>query len=173
MFEEIKYNKYLDKAIEQLAKGAFMTTKVNNKVNTMTISWGSIGIVWNKPTFIAYVRFTRDTYQMIEQADEFTISIPFTDDLKDELIFCGTKSGRDYDKIKECNFSLTEGITSNTPIINECDLHYECKVIYKQTMEPGMVPQVVKDRYYSKNNYHMIYYGEITNTYIKKENNDE
>jgi hypothetical protein len=40
-------------------------------------------------------------------------------------------------------------------------------------MEPGMVPQAVKDRYYSKNNYHMIYYGEITNTYIKKENNDE
>lgn len=173
MFKNIKFDKHLDQAIEQLQKGVFLTTKVKNKVNTMTISWGSIGVIWNKPMFIVYVRYTRDTYQMLEEANEFTISIPIKRGLKDELIFCGTKSGRDYDKIKECGFTLVKGITVDTPIISECDLHYECKIVYKQAMESGIIPEDVKTRFYSKNNYHMIYYGEITNTYIKKEKNDE
>lgn len=173
MFEDAKYDKYANKVLEQLANGAFMTTKVGNKVNTMTISWGSVGKVWNKETFIAYVRFTRDTYKMVESAKEFTISVPRFGDLKKELIICGTKSGRDIDKIKECSFTLTKGNTIDTPFINQCEIHYECKLMYKQVMEPGMIPEDIKNRFYSKNDFHMIYYGEIQKTHILKEKNYE
>ena len=167
-YENIKFNEHAEKMLDQLHKGVFITTKKGKKVNTMTISWGSIGFIWNKPVFIAYVRYTRDTHQMIESSDEFTISIPLNKDLEKELRFCGSKSGRDYDKIKECNLKLMDSRVISTPILADCEMHYECKVIYKQAMEPGNILESVKDRYYKKNNYHVVYYGEIVDSYLIK-----
>jgi len=167
-YRDIKYNEYSDKMLEQLEKGIFLTTKNGDKVNTMTIAWGSIGFVWSKPIFVVYVRYSRDTYKMLEQSGEFTISVPLNKALKNELTYCGSKSGRDYDKIKECNLKLLEARTGNTPILADCDLHYECNIIYKQAMEPGNIQQLVKDRYYSNDNYHVVYYGEIVDSYIIK-----
>ena len=168
MYIDIKFNEYADKMLEQLSKGVFITTKKGDKVNTMTIAWGSISFVWGKPIFMAFVRYTRDTYQMVEYADEFTINIPLDKDLKKELGYCGSKSGRDYDKIKECNLELKDSRVINTPILADCEMHYECKVIYKQAMEPGNILQSVKDRYYTTNNYHVVYYGEIVDSYLIK-----
>ena len=168
MYKDIRYNELTKEMFEQLEKGAFLTTKVDNKVNTMTIAWGGVSFVWYRPVFIAYVRYSRDTYQMLENGQEFTINVPLTKDLKKELAFCGTKSGRDYDKISECGLTLLDGRTINTPVIQECDLHFECKVVYKQAMEPGLIPQEVKDRFYKNNNYHVMYYGEITDSYLIK-----
>ena len=167
-YESIKYNELSERMLEQLRIGAFITTKVGDKVNTMTIAWGGINIIWNKPIFVAYVRYTRDTYDMMEKANEFTVNVPLDNDLRKELTYCGTKSGRDYDKVKECNLTLVEGRTIKTPIISDCELNYECKIIYKQAMEPGMVPIDVKERYYKGHNYHMIYYGEILDSYTIK-----
>ncbi|PAT02663.1 flavin reductase [Candidatus Izimaplasma bacterium ZiA1] len=173
MYQKIHYNEYSSEMIKQLEKGLFITTKVNQKINTMTIAWGHIGIIWGKPVFIAYVRYTRDTFKMLEQAEEFTISVPLQNNLKKELSFCGTKSGRDYDKINECDLKIKNARIINTPILADCELHYECKVIYKQAMEPGLIPNDVKQRYYKDNNYHMIYYGEIVDSYILKERENE
>jgi flavin reductase (DIM6/NTAB) family NADH-FMN oxidoreductase RutF len=168
VYETIKFNDLSKEMLEQLRKGAFMTTKVDDKVNTMTIGWGGINVVWYKDVFVAYVRYSRDTYQMLENGSEFTISVPLNNDLKKELAYCGTVSGRDVDKIKECNLTLVEPREINTPVIKECELHYECKVIYKQAMEPGMVPEDVKKRFYGTHNYHVIYYGEIVDSYLLK-----
>lgn len=168
MYKDIRYNELTKEMFEQLEKGAFLTTKVKDKVNTMTIAWGGVSFVWHKPVFVAYVRYSRDTYDMLENGNEFTINVPLTTNMKKELAFCGTKSGRDYDKISECGLSLLPGRTIDTPVIKECDLHFECKVIYKQAMEPGMVPQEIKDKYYKDYNYHVIYYGLITDSYLIK-----
>ena len=168
-YKTIDYNEYADKMLPEVRKGAFLTTKVGNKVNTMTIGWGGIDIVWNKPLFVVYVRFIRDTYEMLEKSNEFTVSVPLEKDMKKELTYCGTKSGRDVDKIKECNLSLAPGRVVNTPVLSDCELHYECKVIYKLPMDPELIPEDVKDRYYRNENYHMIYYGEIVDSYIIKE----
>lgn len=167
-YKTIEYNELSTKMLTQLQKGAFLTTKVGDKVNTMTIAWGGINVVWNKHLFVVYVRYTRDTYQMMEKGHEFTVSVPLENDLRKALGFCGTKSGRDYDKIKECDLTLVPGRVIDTPVLKECELHYECKVVYKQAMEPGMVPKEIKERYYSNNDYHVIYYGEIVDSYIIK-----
>ncbi len=173
-YEKILRNELTQEMLEQLRKGAFMTTKVDDKVNTMTIGWGGINVVWYRDVFVVYVRYSRDTYQMLENGSDFTISVPLYKDMKKELAYCGTKSGRDVDKINECNLTLVDPRVGNVPIIKECDLHYECKVIYKQAMEPGMIPSDVKDKYYSTHNYHVVYYGEIIDAYlIKGENEDE
>jgi len=167
-YNDIDYNDYSMEMFQQLIKGAFITTKVGDKVNTMTIAWGGINIVWHKKVFVAYVRYTRDTYDMLEKANEFTVSVPLENNLKKELSYCGTKSGRDTDKIKDCGLSLLKGRNMETPVLSDCELHYECNVIYKQAMEPGMVPDEIKDKYYKNHDYHMIYYGEIVDSYILK-----
>ena len=162
------FDEKANELLSSLQKGIFMTTKVNDKVNTMTIAWGGINFVWHKPVFVAYVRYSRDTYNLVKNAREFTINVPLENNLKKELAFCGTKSGRDFDKIKECNLHLQKGRVVDTPIISDCELHYECKVIYQQAMEPNSVPKEILDRYYTNNDFHVIFYGEIVDSYIVK-----
>ena len=165
---DINYSEKVNEFLPALDRGVFMTTKVGDKVNTMTIAWGGINLIWHKKVFVAYVRYSRDTYNMLQETDEFTINIPFNNNLRKELGICGTKSGRDTNKIEECNFSLIDGRVVNTPVIGECDMHYECKVIYKQAMEPNNIPKDILERNYANNNFHVIFYGEIVDSYIIK-----
>lgn len=164
--KRIKFNEYSQEALEQLRKGAFLTVKDENEVNTMTIGWGSISVVWNKPIFMVAVRYSRHTYNLIENAKEFTVSIPLDNDLRKELAYCGSKSGRDVNKFEECDLTLIEGQKLSTPIIGECELHYECKVVYQQAMEPATLDDTIKQRCYKDNDYHVLYFGEILDSYL-------
>lgn len=165
---DLDYNEASQEMLRQLQVGAFLTTKKQDKINTMTIAWGGINVIWGKPVFVIYVRYSRDTYHMLVDNDEFTVSVPIHVDLRKELAFCGTKSGRDVDKFKECKLTPIKGRTMETPIIGECDQHYECKIIYRQAMEPNSIMSDVHKRYYSKYDFHMIYYGEIIDSYQTK-----
>ncbi|MDP4144645.1 MAG: flavin reductase family protein [Bacillota bacterium] len=148
-------------------KGAFLTTKSGEITNTMTISWGNIGFEWSRPVFTAMVRKSRYTHEIIEKSNEFTVSIPLNEDAKKALAFCGTKSGREFDKFKECNLNLEDGKILSTPIIGNCELHYECKVVFKQEMDPALIDEEIKNSSYGDNNYHTIYFGEIVACYKK------
>ncbi|WP_251859938.1 flavin reductase [Clostridium sp. Marseille-Q2269] len=153
-------------AIENLyKKGAFLTTSVDGKVNTMTIGWGNIGFEWRKPIFIALVRDSRYTKEFIDKSNEFTVTIPFDDTMKKSIGFCGSKSGRDYDKIKECNLKLRDGEKLSTPVIESNGMHYECKVIYKQPLDLKAMDKELVDTFYSNGDNHTLYYGEILNCY--------
>lgn len=78
----------LENAMNHLhKKGAFLTVENQEKVNTMTISWGNIGYQWNKPIFTVLVRKSRHTYEMLEKGAEFSISIPLNDNFKESLAF--------------------------------------------------------------------------------------
>ncbi len=167
MFKDVNYDEYMVKVNEKLSSnGIFLTTK-GVKTNTMTIGWGFIGHMWGKPVFIVPVRESRFTHEIIGEAGEFTVSIPFGD-MKNELISCGTKSGRDLDKFSEFGLTLQEGKVVDTPIIKECDLHYECKIVYKQDMNPDNLDMEYDGRWYGNKDYHTIYYGEIVASYVKE-----
>lgn len=168
MITEIKYNELVKETLDQLPNGIFLTVKDQDKLNTMIIGWGNIGIIWRKPIFQVLVRYSRYTYQLLENAGEFTVSVPLNKDLKKAIAFCGTKSGRDFDKFKECNLTAEQGRVLNTPIIGECDLHYECKVVYQQAIEPALLNQELKSQVYPKLDYHVMYFGEIVACYKKK-----
>ncbi len=168
MFKDIGYNEYSSEMMKQLEKGAFLTVKSEDKLNTMTIGWGTLGFIWKKPIFMAVVRYSRHTYDILEKSKEFTVSVPLTRDMKKELAICGTKSGRDIDKFKECNLTTIKGKSIDTPIIEECELHYECKVVYQQAMEPGLIDKGIREANYSNNDFHIMYYGEIVESYIKE-----
>jgi len=168
MYTDISVFEYASTVLEKLTPGIFLNTKYNNKINTMIIGWGGITIVWGRPIFIVLVRDSRATYNLIESSNEFTISIPINQSMKKEIALCGTKSMRDIDKFKECNFTPVKGRKIDTPIISEAELHYECKVIYKQTLNQDVVLPIVKSRYYNNTANHTVYYGEIVDQYLYK-----
>lgn len=167
--QDVKYNDYLKEATKILPSGAFLTVKSGNKVNTMTIGWGTIGFIWGKPIFMVAVRDSRYTFNLIEESDQFTVSIPFDRAMKEELIFCGTKSGRDYDKFKECNLTAVPGMKVDTPVIGGCKLHYECLIRFKQAMDPNKLAPSFDEKWYPENDYHTLYFGEIVASYIDEQ----
>jgi flavin reductase (DIM6/NTAB) family NADH-FMN oxidoreductase RutF len=151
--------------LEQLVKGAFLTVKTEEVLNTMTIGWGTLGYIWNKPVLMVPVRYQRYTYELMEKIETFTVSVPVGQDMKKALAFCGTKSGREVNKFKEMNLTPVPGKKVDTPIIGECNLHIECRIIYKQSMEPGTLAREVHDQSYPKHDFHVMYYGEILEAY--------
>lgn len=166
--KELQIADISEKAIKQLSKGALLTVKDEDKVNTMTIGWGTLGRVWNKPVFTAMVRYSRFTHELISNADSFTVSFSTDDSLKHAINVCGTRSGRSLDKIKECNLNLEYVDDINSPYIAEGNLHLICKIIYKSTMEPALLSEEVKKRWYKDNDYHVIYYGEVLKVLAKE-----
>jgi flavin reductase (DIM6/NTAB) family NADH-FMN oxidoreductase RutF len=163
---EISFSEQASKAVEVLSKGAFLTTSYGRKTNTMTIAWGSIGFMWGKPVFTVMVRPSRFTYQLIEQSNEFTVSIPLIE-MKQAITLCGTQSGRDIDKITAAGLSLSAGKKVTTPVIAGCGLHYECRIIYKQTMDSTIATDDLNNQWYSSGDHHTLYFGEIVATYTK------
>jgi flavin reductase (DIM6/NTAB) family NADH-FMN oxidoreductase RutF len=147
--------------------GAFIVAlDANGKANPMTIGWGQVGVVWDRPIFTAYVRLSRYTHACLQSADSFTINVPWPGEFKEELLFCGTKSGRDIDKAVECGLTMAPGKAIATPIIERCALYYECRVAARtqQQREDFRSDQVLK-QFYAKGDHHLIVLGEILAAY--------
>ena len=164
--EKIKFSNYQDEVMKGIKIGAFLTVKDKDKLNTMTIGWGNVGVVWGLPIFTVLVRHSRYTHEIIENTDQFTVSVPFGNKMKRETDYCGTKSGRDLNKFEELDLELIEGIKLDTPFIKGNDVHYECEIVYKQDMDPDLlINDEIKEKYYPQGDYHTIYYGKIIGAY--------
>ena len=162
---------YAGHICKAMSPGVLLTAKVGDKVNPMTIGWGSIGVEWGKPIFTAYVRPSRYTHEMIEATGEFTVNVPMGN-VKSILGFCGTKSGREVDKGAELGLTLEEPMNISVPGIRELPLTLECKVIYKQDQVLSALREDLCDRYYDKNDsndFHTAYYAEIVSAYLIEE----
>ena len=164
--KHVPYDMYLKEVTQQLTgPGIFFTTS-HEKDNTMIIGWGGITYFWGKPIFLVPVRYSRYSWQAVNSTNAFTVSIPLSRDMKEAIKFCGTKSGRDYDKFKECNLTPVPGQLVPVPVIGECNLHYECRVVLKQSMEPVLLDAKIDSTMYRDNDYHTMFYGEIVACYI-------
>ena len=174
MKKEIDVFDYAGHICKSMKKGILLTTKAGETVNTMTIGWGKIGIEWNKPVFIAYVRETRYTKQLLEESGEFTVNIPMEEVDSKILGYCGSKSGRDTNKIRDVGLTLVDSDVIQVPGIQQLPLTLECKVIYSQKQDLSRLPRDITDRFYPVvredgfQDYHIAYYGEITAAYIVK-----
>jgi flavin reductase (DIM6/NTAB) family NADH-FMN oxidoreductase RutF len=155
---------FTGKTISQIRKGAFLTVKEGDKLNTMTIGWATIGYVWQRPVLMVAVRNSRHTFGLIEKAADFTVSIPLDEKWKDAVQYCGTQSGRDVDKFKECGFQTSASRQVASPIIRIAGLHFECKIVLKAPMDPAVMHQDL-EKIYSKKDYHTLYFGEIMECY--------
>ncbi len=176
MKQKIDVFDYAGDICKAMKRGILLTTKNGEKVNTMTIGWGTIGVDWGKTVFIAFVRESRYTKQMLDENAEFTVNIPYGNVDAQILAFCGTKSGRDIDKITETNLTLEPPIEIDVPGIRELPLTLECKVLYRQKQDLSAIPDAILERYYPSNpecpyagsdrDYHYAYYAEIVSAYL-------
>ncbi|MBA7589604.1 Flavoredoxin [subsurface metagenome] len=167
--KNVNYLSVAEEVIQQIkSKGAFLVVKSKDgeKINVMTMGWAAIGYMWRKPIMTIMVRKSRFTHRIIEKASSFTVSIP-GDDLGEALNFCGTKSGRDVNKFKECNLITIPAQKIDTPIINISGFHYECKIVYKSETNPDFLCKEYRERFYADNDYHTFYFGEIVACYKK------
>ncbi len=128
--------------------------------NTMTVAWGSLGVMWNRPFAQVVVRPTRYTYTFMEKFDTFTLC-GFPEEYKDDMQLLGTKSGRDGDKISETSLRITASETVSAPSFEQAELVIECKKLYWQDFNPDNFVDKKIDLNYPKKDYHRIYFGEI------------
>lgn len=163
--KEIPYNRLLKDAMAQVPKGAFLSVKKDDEINVMTIGWATSGVMWGRPVFVIGVRPSRYTYSFLDLGKSFSVSVPLNQKLKKELGFCGTRTGRNTSKFEECNITPYEALDINVPIVKECGLHFECRVIAKHQLIKEYIDDTINQRFYPEDDYHMIFYGEIVKSY--------
>lgn len=169
MKKEINAFDYAETILKQVGKAALLTTRSGDKVNSMTIGWGTMGVEWGKPIFITYVRQHRFTWKQLRENPEFTINIPLDQNAGKILAYCGKTSGRDTDKVADLDLHLVEPSVISVPGIRELPLTLECRVLYRQSQEPSAIPADLREKFYTDNlpgDYHDAFYAEIVAAYI-------
>ena len=139
-------------------KWMLITAGTPEHCNTMTASWGGLGVLWGAPMATVYIRPQRYTKQFVDENEYFTLSF-FSEDYREQLKLCGAKSGRDTDKVEQCGFTVCSG-TGNAPYFEQAELVLVCRKRMAVDMDPALMPEDVKDRWY-KGDYHTMYWGEI------------
>lgn len=130
--------------------------------NTMTASWGGLGVLWSKPIAVCFIRPQRYTRQFMEKADNFTLSF-FDEKYRPALELCGAKSGRDIDKAAAAGITPIAATLPGTTCFAEARLVIECRKIYFQDLDPANFLDPAIERNYSNRDYHRMYIGEVLN----------
>lgn len=134
--------------------------------NTMTASWGGLGVIWNKNVATVYIRPQRYTKKFIDNADTFTLTV-FDEDYRQVLGYLGRVSGRDEDKIKKSG--LTPVFDQKTTYFDEAKLVLICKKLYHAPIIPeGFVVSDLDEKNYPNKDYHEMYIGEIIDVLVKE-----
>lgn len=167
MFKEIDIT-HLNKNVVDLFKNrwALVTAGDKDALNTMTVSWGAVGELWGKDMATLYIRPQRYTEEFLNKNDYLTVSF-YPDDMKKQIHgVCGSKSGRDVDKVKECN--LTPVFDEKAPYFNEAQIVLVCKKTAKSRFNPDeFLDGEIDEKWYPQNDYHFIYYAEIEKVLVK------
>ena len=161
--------KDLDKNVFSLIGDQWMllTAGTPERCNTMTASWGGLGVLWGINVAACYIRPQRYTYEFVERSGFFTLSF-FGEEYRKALTLCGSKSGRDIDKIKECGLTVSAS-AGNAPYFQEAELVLVCRKLYWQDIDPAhFLDPDLDGRWYPEKDYHRMYIGEIVEVYREK-----
>jgi len=132
-----------------------------NSFNTMTASWGGFGILWHKSVVFCFVRPQRYTYELMEKYENFTLCF-LEPEYRDALVYCGSKSGRDVDKMKATGLiPIKSG--HNTIYFKQSKLVIECRKIYFNDLNPENFIDSKFLKEYPSKDYHRMYIGEVLN----------
>lgn len=166
-FKEIKPDE-LNKNVFQLIGKDWMliTAEKDNKVNTMTASWGGFGVMFNKNVVSIVLRPQRYTKEFVDNSDTFSLTF-LSENFRDQLKYLGSASGRNEDKISKSN--LTVNHLDNTPYFEEGNLIIICKKIYAQPLNPDcFIANELDEKWYPQKDYHTFYMAEIEKILIKE-----
>jgi flavin reductase (DIM6/NTAB) family NADH-FMN oxidoreductase RutF len=128
--------------------------------NTMTASWGALGVLWGRKVAFIVIRPHRYTYEFVERSGTFTLTF-FCESHREALNICGTKSGRDGDKVAEAGLTPLASPNGSVYFAEAC-LVMECRKLYAQDFDPALfVDQGLDAEIYPAKDYHRMYVGEI------------
>ena len=154
--------------MRQIASDWMLVTAGNKeKFNTMTANWGGVGYLWNKPVVFVFIRPERYTFQFIERSDGFTLTF-FDENYREGLNLCGTKSGRDCDKVSEAG--LTPHFTEHGyPAFTEARLVLECRKLYANILirDNFLDNEPFRTHYSTKGGLHKMYIAGIVSAWVR------
>ena len=153
--------KTLDQNVFSLIGDQWMliTAGTPEHCNTMTASWGGLGVIWGAPSATCYIRPQRYTKEFVDREEYFTLTF-FGEEYRKALQLCGSKSGRDVDKVKECGFTV-QAAECGAPYFAEAELVLVCRKRFTQPMAEENIPQEIREKWYPQKDYHTLYIGEI------------
>lgn len=162
---EFSFNPFTKIGKEWMLISACDEKRTDKKINTMTASWGGVGVLWNKNVFFCFVRPQRFTKEFIDAQN--TVSLSFFDEsYRNALTKCGRKSGRDCDKIAEAG--LHASAKDGAVFFDEARLTIVGKKLFAQTLdENSFIDTSLIGINYPEKDYHTMYICEITEVYEK------
>ena len=145
--------------------GAFLVVEdKSGRVNIMTIGWAQAGFIWGMPVMTVFVRPSRHTHVLLGKASHFSVCVPAAGTRKKELAFCGSKSGRDYDKARACSLPLKEGVRKNIKYVEGPGLVYQCELLGGTELAAGTLAEALRAGCYPAGDVHTMYFGKIVRT---------
>jgi flavin reductase (DIM6/NTAB) family NADH-FMN oxidoreductase RutF len=136
-----------------------ITAGDESAANTMTASWGGLGILWRKPVSFAFIRPTRYTYGLLEHEEGFSLCF-LGEQYREALAYCGKASGREEPKLARCG--LTTAWQDGIPYVAESETVLLCKKIYADDLDPARFLDPGAAHHYPEQDYHRLYIAEVT-----------
>lgn len=166
-FKEIDAKELKENVFDVIGKQWLLVTAgKKDKFNTMTASWGTMGVLFNKPVAIIFIRPQRYTFEFIEKEPEFTLTV-LPEQYRAALNLCGKKSGRDCDKVKEAGLTAIETENGNMAFA-EGRLVFECKKLYGKFLDPKeFLDESIDSTWFAAKDYHKVFIAEIEKVYEK------
>ena len=160
--ESMDFTAHYDEVMKAMTTGGLLLGSYDaaGKANVMTIGWGSLGSIWGIPIWIVLVRPSRYTYTCIEHSGCFSVNVP-RPDMHDEVLRCGSTSGRDTDKFSQCSLTAEKGSAVLAPIVEQCPINYECQVVHSNDILPAKLADEILTGAYVDGDFHRIYFGKI------------
>lgn len=145
----------------KIGKDWMLVTAGNEeKANTMTASWGGVGVMWGKDVAYVVIRQSRFTKEFIDKEGKFSLSFP-SEKYKKEMKFLGTVSGRNEDKIKEAGIDIN--YHDGVPFVDQADMVFICRVMSNTVLKKeDFIDKGIDEAWYKDNDYHTLYIAEIT-----------
>jgi flavin reductase (DIM6/NTAB) family NADH-FMN oxidoreductase RutF len=166
----VPFTEYFTETVQHLQEEGLLlaTVGAEGKPNVMTIGWGTIGEIWGRPIFTVLVRPSRHSYSLIEQVSDFTVNV-LPKELAAVTRLCGSTSGRDHDKFEAAHLTPIPSREVRAPAIQECVVHYECRILSRADLPPDSLVQSVRGSFYRNGDFHRVYFGEIVASYADED----
>lgn len=161
-FKEIDVKEFKCDPFEKIGEDwMLITAQKDDKVNTMTASWGAMGIMWHHKVVMLFIKGARYTKEFLDQSDTFSVTFYDTKKYRKDLTYLGTVSGRDEDKIEKVGFTIEK--KDGTPYFAEAKTVLICKKLSRHFLDPKGIfdESVVPTWYQDGNGFHDMYIGEI------------
>lgn len=161
MFQKIDPKEWKENLFATLSdQWMLVTAGTPERCNTMTASWGGAGVLWGKNIAVAFVRPQRYTREFMDAQEGFSLNV-LGEQYREELKFCGARSGRDVDKVTECGFTVAAA-EGNVPYFEQAQTVLVCRKLYVDRIKPELFLDPGIAKWYPGKDYHYVYVGEIT-----------